>query len=197
MDPDGLPVIGSGVDYTQVGAIHQKRTLAFINYFVTSTVSFLNNFSRSCEIRLQKCESRIQKLEASLGILEAKLSSIPVLQGVTPEAMNNQNATSEPNPTIDIPPEVPAISNEVQQANVPPAPSAVPELPSGMISAKEHPTYKRFIRMVEVGVPEPAVRNKMKIEGLDPDILSNPNQLVSAPEPSVPEDHSESGSGTD
>lgn len=60
--------------FLQVGAIHQKRTLAFINYFVTSTVSFLNNFSRSCEVRLQKCESRIQKLEASIGILEAKVS---------------------------------------------------------------------------------------------------------------------------
>ncbi|XP_034256301.1 WASH complex subunit 3 [Thrips palmi] len=193
MDPDGLPVIGAGVDYTQVGAIHQKRTLAFINYFVTSTVSFLNNFSRSCEVRLQKCESRIQKLEASLGILEAKLSSIPSLTGVTAEVVSSQDPSLEQNSTPNIPPEVPVISNEVEVV-VPPGP---PEVPSGMIAAKDHPTYKRFLRMVQVGVPEPAVRNKMQAEGLDPDILSNPNQLVSAPEPAATEDNSESESGTD
>lgn len=47
----------------------------------------------------------------------------------------------------------------------------VSEIPSGMIAAKDHPTYKRFMRMVQVGVPEPAVRNKMQAEGLDPTIL--------------------------
>lgn len=60
-------------DFSKVGAIHQKRTLAFINHFITNTVSFLNKFSRSCELRLQKFDARVQKLEASLSILEAKV----------------------------------------------------------------------------------------------------------------------------
>lgn len=90
MDSDGLPMIGAGVDYTQVGAIHQKRTLAFINYFITNTVSFLNNFSRSCEVRLQKYNAKLQRLEACMEILEAKLSSIPGLDDASTIARNIQ-----------------------------------------------------------------------------------------------------------
>lgn len=57
------------------------------------------------------------------------------------------------------------------QGSTLPVQSDEPEVPSGMISAKEDPTYKRFFKMLQVGVPEPAVRIKMQAEGLNPNIL--------------------------
>lgn len=59
----------------------------------------------------------------------------------------------------------------VAQVPTLPVQSEVPEIPSGMMSAREDPTYKRFFKMLQVGVPEPAVRLKMQAEGLNPNIL--------------------------
>lgn len=39
------------------------------------------------------------------------------------------------------------------------------------IKACEDPRYKKFFKMVQFGVPEPAVKLKMKNEGIDPNIL--------------------------
>ena len=45
--------------------------------------------------------------------------------------------------------------------------------------------YRRYFRMLEVGVPEPAVRQKMTQEGLDPDLLQRGGELV--PDPAAAE----------
>lgn len=36
---------------------------------------------------------------------------------------------------------------------------------------QDRPEYDRFVRMVQVGVPLPAVKLKVSLEGLDPNIL--------------------------
>ena len=59
--------------YFQVPAINQKRTLAFLNHYVTHTVRFLNRFSCVCEEKLISLSTRIQRLETTLNILEAKV----------------------------------------------------------------------------------------------------------------------------
>ena len=40
--------------------------------------------------------------------------------------------------------------------------------------AKDDPRYKPFFKMMNMGVPEGAVRHKVSLEGLDPDVLSDP-----------------------
>ncbi|KAK3909182.1 WASH complex subunit 3 [Frankliniella fusca] len=176
MDSDGLPMIGAGVDYTQVGAIHQKRTLAFINYFITNTISFLNNFSRSCEVRLQKFNTKLQRLEACMEILEAKLSSIPALDEVSTvvNQSDGPGVSLERNTTADTTLPQAAITEEVNVGELP----QVPDESSGLIRAKDDPTFKKFFKMLQVGVPEAAVKLKMQAEGLDPNVLSNPDQLL-------------------
>ena len=59
----------------QVEPLDQKRLVAFINQFLTTTVSFLNHFSRACEERLESIHYKICKIEDQLAILESKLSS--------------------------------------------------------------------------------------------------------------------------
>lgn len=60
----------------QVEALNQKKTVAFINHFVTHTARFLNKFSNVCEEKLEHLDGRLKQLEISLNILEAKVSHI-------------------------------------------------------------------------------------------------------------------------
>ncbi|KDR17048.1 Coiled-coil domain-containing protein 53 [Zootermopsis nevadensis] len=168
MDVDGLPIIGPGVDYTQVGAIHQKRTLAFINHFITNTVSFLNKFSHSCELRLEKFDTQIQKLEASLSILEAKLSSISELENVTVEQEVDKNPErkmqyDKDETRLQDMKEVNTLQTEIANLQTEPK--------EEITMAANDSQYARFFRMIQVGVPVQAVRLKMQYEGLDPSIL--------------------------
>ncbi|XP_071454817.1 WASH complex subunit 3 [Hetaerina americana] len=179
MDVDGLPIIGPGVNYTEVRPIDHKRTLALINHFITNTVCFLNKFSRSCEAKLGKFEDKIQKLEASLSILEAKLSSVPGLTVVTSpdpaEGSNQQSIVEKELPTADIvkesepaePVTQPVPLQEVVQNNTGP-------------TVKQDPRFAKFFKMVHFGVPPQAVKLKMEQEGLDPNYLDNPD--MPAPE---------------
>lgn len=59
--------------FFKVEAIQQKRTLAFLNHFITHTASFLNKFSGVCEEKLEKMSNRLQQLEITMNILEAKV----------------------------------------------------------------------------------------------------------------------------
>lgn len=170
MDEDGLPLMGSGIDLTKVPAIQQKRTVAFLNQFVVHTVQFLNRFSTVCEEKLANLSLRIQQIETTLNILDAKLSSIPGLDDVrfevSPLGVTNDShseATSEPsqqNSTQDCGPQ----ENEVSAENI--------------LTVAKDPRYARYLKMVQVGVPVMAIRNKMISEGLDPDLLERPDAPV-------------------
>ncbi|XP_008054690.1 WASH complex subunit 3 isoform X2 [Carlito syrichta] len=172
MDEDGLPLMGSGIDLTKVPAIQQKRTVAFLNQFVVHTVQFLNRFSTLCEEKLADLSLRIQQIETTLNILDAKLSSIPGLDDITFEVSpssitrvtngSHSEATSEQsqNSTQDSGPQ----ESEVSAENI--------------LTVAKDPRYARYLKMVQVGVPVMAIRNKMISEGLDPDLLERPDAPV-------------------
>ncbi|XP_056132260.1 WASH complex subunit 3 [Lampris incognitus] len=180
MDEDGLPIVGYGVDLTKVPAIQQRRMVAHLNQFVVQTVRFLNRFSTVCEEKLANISLRIQQIETTLSILEAKLSSIPGLEDVTIEGLgqpqptesngpiSNQSKTDGP-AAVSVPP-VEASQNVPEQKA-----EAVAE--NVMIVAKD-PRYARYLKMVQVGVPVMAIKNKMIMEGLDPNLLDTPDAPV-------------------
>ncbi|XP_047406469.1 WASH complex subunit 3 isoform X2 [Sciurus carolinensis] len=169
MDEDGLPLMGSGIDLTKVPAIQQKRTVAFLNQFVVHTVQFLNRFSTVCEEKLADLSLRIQQIETTLNILDAKLSSIPGLDDVSFEVSplsvtngSHSETTSEmsQNSTQDSGPQESEVSSE------------------NILTVAKDPRYARYLKMVQVGVPVMAIRNKMISEGLDPDLLERPDAPV-------------------
>lgn len=165
MDSDGLPLVGTGVDLAKVGAIHQKRMLAFLNHFVTHSTRFLNKFSCVCEQKLTNLNTRIQRLEITMNILEAKIASIPGLENV-------QAAVSPPPPgptphQTDLPALPPG---ESSTQNVP---AIEPEAPAMTVS--QDPRYAKYFKMVNMGVPASALKTKLLSEGLDPDLLDTPN----------------------
>ncbi|XP_078273246.1 WASH complex subunit 3 [Rhinoraja longicauda] len=174
MDADGLPLVGSGIDLTRVPGIQQKRTVAFLNQFIVHTVQFLNRFSTVCEEKLATLSLRIQQIETTLNILEAKLSSIPGLEDVTLEpTIQSQNVSNGPNSNQNHP------SPTQDQQNVESSVQIKADSPTeNAITVAKDPRYARYLKMVQVGVPVMAIRNKMISEGLSPDLLETPNALV-------------------
>ncbi|XP_029455561.1 WASH complex subunit 3 isoform X2 [Rhinatrema bivittatum] len=181
MDEDGLPIVGSGIDLTKVPAIQQKRTVAFLNQFVVHTVQFLNRFSRVCEEKLSALSLRIQQIETTLNILEAKLSSIPGLEDVRLEVSSSKQNGIANGPVSATPttPQQLAIVSPQADNILTEAAQQKTEIPSeNAITVGKDPRYARYLKMVLVGVPVMAIRNKMVSEGLDPDLLQTPDAPV-------------------
>ncbi|XP_047431179.1 WASH complex subunit 3 [Mugil cephalus] len=185
MDEDGLPIVGSGVDLTKVPAIQQRRIIAYLNQFVAHTVRFLNRFSTVCEEKLATISLRIQQIETTLCILEAKLSSIPGLEDVTVDGLSQQATTQTNGPvssTSQSQTGGPAAGThpEPAQSSAPeaePTPKAEAPAENVMTVAKD-PRYARYLKMVQVGVPVMAIKNKMIMDGLDPNLLDTPDASV-------------------
>ncbi|KAK5605532.1 WASH complex subunit 3 [Crenichthys baileyi] len=186
MDEDGLPIVGSGVDLTKVPAIQQRRVVAHLNQFVVHTVRFLNRFSAVCEEKLSNISLRIQQIETTLCILEAKLSSIPGLEDVTVDGLNQHQSLQTNGPITTSQNQ----SDGVTAGGAPPSqpdqslPEAAPALEKGeavlenIMTVAKDPRYARYLKMVQVGVPIMAIRNKMIMEGLDPNLLDKPDAPV-------------------
>ncbi|XP_033173116.1 WASH complex subunit 3 [Drosophila mauritiana] len=169
---DATAAITSNVDKTQIPPLNQKRILAFVNHFLVSTCTFLNEFALGCETKFVEMERQLQKTEASLIILEAKLASIPTEHHVAAgaseaPALSNQQPNEEASmldTTVPPPTESPA------EPEFPPEPLGV--------RACEDLRYRKFFKMVQVGVPAPAVKQKMQSEGLEPRILDTPDLIL-------------------
>lgn len=186
MDEDGLPIVGSGVDLTKVPAIQQRRIVGYLNQFIVHTVRFLNRFSTVCEEKLANISLRVQQIETTLCILEAKLSSIPGLEDVRVEGVDlrqsaqtnglpgSQNKTDIP-PVGSIQPSE-GVQSESETATLQKAEASTVE--DNVITVAKDPRYARYLKMVQVGVPQMAIRNKMVLEGLDPNLLDTPNAPV-------------------
>ncbi|XP_052410802.1 WASH complex subunit 3 isoform X2 [Carassius gibelio] len=180
MDEDGLPIVGSGVDLTKVPAIQQRKIVAFLNQFIVNTVRFLNRFSTVCEEKLATVSLRIQQIETTLSILEAKLASIPGLEDVTVDGVRSSTETNGPaaagshatGPTLGPPVEV------SQQAQVAPQEPKADAPAENVMTVAKDPRYARYLKMVQVGVPVMAIKNKMVMEGLDPGLLDTPDAPV-------------------
>ncbi|CAH0392951.1 unnamed protein product [Bemisia tabaci] len=161
------------MDLSKAPPICQKRTLAFVNHFIITTVSFLNKLLISCESKLQKLDERMQKLEASLCILEAKLSSIPGLEVEASTVTETQTEKPAPKEEPEIE-ETPVLSIEIETPadskgeGTPNVPSDVPE---DVAPKEENPLLAKYKKMVYFGVPVPAVKLKMQQEGVDPALL--------------------------
>ncbi|XP_051547341.1 WASH complex subunit 3-like isoform X1 [Myxocyprinus asiaticus] len=179
MDEDGLPIVGSGIDLTKVPAIQQRRIVAFLNQFIVHTVRFLNRFSTVCEEKLASISLRIQQIETTLSILEAKLTSIPGLEevtvdGVRPSAETNGPTVDGSHGTVSTAPFLEA-TREVQRV---PLELKAEALVENVMTVAKDPRYARYLKMVQVGVPVMAIKNKMVLEGLDPSLLDTPDAPV-------------------
>ncbi|EZA51112.1 hypothetical protein DMN91_003301 [Ooceraea biroi] len=164
-----IPLIEPTIDYTKVPPINQKRTVSFINHFITHTVTFLNKFALSCEERLFEFENKLQKLEASLEILESRLSSIPGLEQESHKESDNVNDENNASEVEQV---------EARKVDEPDSNEVEPkDEENGTQSVAKDPRYEKYFKMMHFGVPKQAVKLKMEQEGLDSSILDNPQQV--------------------
>ena len=134
----------SGVDYDQVEPLQRKRLLKFVNHFVLQMTNFVSNFSQTCDTKLMCISEKLVNLETSLVLLENKLESVPYLKTLPIKQ------DKEPEPVF----QVEEIKEEAQEE---------PNMDESLIAP--------FKKMLQVGVPEHAVRQKMKLQGLDDTLL--------------------------
>lgn len=52
------------------------------------------------------------------------------------------------------------------------------ETPNNLIKISDSSTYKKYFKMLKVGIPNPAVKQKMASEGLDPNLLDNSELMI-------------------
>ncbi|KAL7301400.1 hypothetical protein TKK_0005843 [Trichogramma kaykai] len=158
-----IPMIEASVNYTKVPPINEKRTIAFINHFISYVVTYLNKFSLSCEEKLFEFENKLQRVEASLILLETKLSTILPENEIKQE----KNVAS-----VDLTSEAPT---QTQEQNTDSKDESIKEDSkideSSTQKTKLDPVYAKYFKMVQVGVPKPAVKLKMEQEGLDSSVL--------------------------
>lgn len=145
-----------------------------INNFVLNTTSFLNNFTDVCEKKLSGVSGKLSELEILLAVLEAKLDSIPGIDDVV-AAVPSSSAPAADSATT-APTATPSISSSEPVAPV----SAPATADNGMVAVKDHPDYKPFAKLLKVGVPLQAAKNKLSAAGLDldPEMLNDPDQMI-------------------
>lgn len=164
--------------------------LAFINHFIINTVDFLNKFIANCETKFIAFETKLQHVESSLLIIEAKLASVPdtfidskdrktpqpepvkvepqieTTEGTTKEVEKvSENKNQQPQEEKVA--ETKADGDEVDVDN---KPEAISDEVKG-VKVSEDARYKKYFKMLQFGVPAPAVKLKMKAEGVDGSFL--------------------------
>lgn len=192
MDTGELPLGGIGVDFAGVPPVSHRRTLVFINQFVSHTAHFLNRFSLVCEEKLADIGERIQRLQVTTAILETKLSSIAGLESVTAPTQPTTTTTTTDGSGPTAPSSAPAqsafspsapttvINQDDDDSDMSDTESVAPAaaVNPNVMTVGQDPRYKKFIQLTKVGVPIVAIRGKMLAEGLDPDLLEDPDQPV-------------------
>ena len=122
--------------------------------------NFLSNFSQTCDIKLLTLANKLQNLETSLVLLENKLESIPQLTVVHSETKT-----------------IPQTVKETQKEELNDG-ATLKKVEKQTEEIKEEivlvdPRIKVFEKMLNVGVPEQAVRLKMQSQGLDDHLLDS------------------------
>ncbi|XP_063679082.1 WASH complex subunit 3-like [Bolinopsis microptera] len=178
MDADGVPLVGQSLDLKLLEPLQHKRTLAYINHFIIQMTGHLNRFACQAESKLAEVDRRTQQIQTTLLLLEAKLASIPELEGVKlEEAVSKDNNTAVPvEQTVQSAPVVPA--DKIEEENEQPAATAAAasEPAPEYTPVSKDPRYAKYFKMVHMGIPPAALHSKMRMEGLDPIYLDNPDQ---------------------
>ena len=142
-----------------------------MNAHAARTVCVLNALSASVEVRLAEAARGVAEAEARTRLLERALESG---ETTTSDADARVEAVSSAGGG-----DVDALAVEETSVGVPPPPPPPPEPPkeppepaqaqaNAMVN---DPKYGIYFKMIKMGVPEQAVRNKMALDGVDASVL--------------------------
>ncbi|KAK6734436.1 hypothetical protein RB195_017929 [Necator americanus] len=192
VEPD-LSFIKSDIDLSEVAPLNRRRVVAFVNCYLLKMTDFLNDFAIRAERLILETERQLRAVDTKLQLLEAKLAAIPdpasksIKQQVEErkaEFVNSVSTTQadvkEPGPLLNSAVEVADPAAEMVQSSAPVNTEATP-MKQDLLIVKDDPAFAKYFKMLKLGVVEPAVKLKMRSEGVDPNLLDNPN----APSPNA------------
>mmetsp|Transcript_24700 Transcript_24700/g.34051 ORF Transcript_24700/g.34051 Transcript_24700/m.34051 type:complete len:204 (-) Transcript_24700:87-698(-) len=171
------------------------QTVGLLNRFSLLCERKLEAVNRSVkrvDVQLQLLESKLRSVEGldrtsrEAGTSDASKApavsshSISLPDVTSSAAGGNSDANNLPPPPPAPPPHLP----QQPGTNPPPAEALQAQSHSGeatsegggdFLKVKDHPELGKFFRMERMGVPSQAVKNRMTMEGHNPDLLDNPN----------------------
>ncbi|OZC07287.1 hypothetical protein X798_05707 [Onchocerca flexuosa] len=184
------------VDEVAMKPLRTKQIVAFVNYFLVRNVQMLQDFMSNMEWRIVDMEKRLSRVEVELKLLELKLDSVPGLQMVV-SRINESSAKQHDGSlfnqiTIDdtlkegtiehtkaVNSESLFISSSLTSVERPHK-SSVEQ--NHCLHIRDDPRYAIYFKMLKMGVPECAVKQKMKNQGIDTALLQTPDAFSDLPE---------------
>jgi len=162
---DLLAIEPSKVDMSGMNPMPIKKTLIIVNSFIAESVTFLNRFVATCEERLHLVDQRMERMKLRMLILENNLNSIDWLRQAPEPA-----AAPAPAENAPAQPGEPAAQQEGETATGGGEQPAEAPAASAGDSLRNDAKYALYFRMLKCRVPPPAVRNKMRSDGIPDDI---------------------------
>jgi len=160
------------IDYTKVEPLPFQKTLILVNDFIIKTTQFINRFASLSEQKLSEVTRNIQRLEITLTILEAKLASIPATTAQPGNAPLPPTDPTAQNGEIKLPPTAPNTNDDMDDTM---SVADTNQETTTVMKYKDDPRYVKYFRLFKNGVAEGAVKQKMEMEGVNPDILDTPD----------------------
>lgn len=176
--------------YDKLKPIENGSLVTFINNYLYATVDQLNNFVDYIETQFMLLDRRLTICNTNLTILEMKLNSVPDLDeqplvgSTTDTVIKSDDVTSakvvsasvdEPISVNVTPPPPQSTASPVQNQSTAEGESVSVEEPQAEpVSSPEpasDPELEKYKKMLRLGIPENAVRQKMMMDGLDPNRL--------------------------
>lgn len=162
----------SQVNLDQLPAVNQRQLVEIVNRFVSTHTRHLDQLALAVDVQVAAVQNRLRLAKSNLVLLEKRLESVPidsnrpeVAQTATlAEVANDQELTRQERETELKQPQKEQ-EHEVRQQE------HVPEESDETLSDDTRQALAKYRRMINVGVPLPAVESKMRLEGFDPQLL--------------------------
>ena len=142
--------------------IEDHFTVACVNAFLVNASRNLNDIHAKSRKEVQKIEEKMRKMERSLVFLEKKLEGFDddgvALEEEEEKAHSSSNAEAPPPPSPPPPPRNDDDKEEEEDNRIEKKEAS---------SVVVNPMHEKYHKMIRIGVPEQAVRNKMKLDGVD------------------------------
>merc|ERR1711997_154517 len=157
------------------------------NHFIVKYSQALISFGAQCDQKLLHLQIRINRIENALGLLEKKLEPFGskeveevVTSTTTPTSQEIAEKPSEHelNPGVEEVVENKAIETDEKNVSLNEPEEVKEEKNDGVdddaLKVKDAPELQPFFKMLRMGVPLEAVKLKMSLSGLNPDLLDMP-----------------------
>ena len=166
-----------------------EHVVACVNRFLCDCARGLNVLNDTCEKRLRKIEEKMERMERNVQFLEKEVETFDeeeedeasrkrVEEGVQKNYDDDDDDDDDDEKAVTTEEGREKVKPKAPPSPIPPAPPPPPSphapLPPFQGSSSENktkaainPLHEKYHKMIRMGVPEQAVRNKMSLDGVD------------------------------